>query len=60
VSLNGLGLREAALAGVFAAIAPGLTDPAPIVASGLAWQAILFAAGGIGGLILLVTPGTRR
>ncbi|MGR3762439.1 lysylphosphatidylglycerol synthase transmembrane domain-containing protein (plasmid) [Roseobacteraceae bacterium NS-SX3] len=49
VSLNGLGLREATLAGF---LAPFGADPAVIVAAGLMWQAVLFAAGGTGALVL--------
>lgn len=52
VSLNGLGLREAALA---ANLAPFGASAALIVAAGLAWQAILFLAGGIGALILAMS-----
>ncbi|WP_420587409.1 lysylphosphatidylglycerol synthase transmembrane domain-containing protein [Ruegeria sp.] len=49
VSLNGLGLREATLA-VF--LSPFGADPSVIVAAGLMWQAVLFVAGGLGGLVL--------
>lgn len=52
VSLNGLGLREATLAGFllpFGAHAPA------VVAAGLMWQAVLFAAGGFGALVLVMT-----
>ncbi|PWE32934.1 hypothetical protein DDZ14_07535 [Maritimibacter sp. 55A14] len=52
VSLNGLGLREATLA---AFLAPFGADPAVIVAAGLVWQAVLFAAGGIGALVLALS-----
>ncbi|WP_171133182.1 lysylphosphatidylglycerol synthase transmembrane domain-containing protein [Ruegeria sp. HKCCA6707] len=52
VSLNGLGLREATLAGFllpFGAHAPA------VVAAGLIWQAVLFAAGALGAMILVST-----
>jgi len=52
VSLNGLGVREATLAGLlapFGALAP------EVVASGLVWQAVLFVAGGLGALVLMVS-----
>ncbi|MCA9166003.1 MAG: hypothetical protein KDA62_23615, partial [Planctomycetales bacterium] len=52
ISLNGLGMREAALA---AFLAPHVSDPAMIVAAGLAWQAVMFAAGLIGGAIQLIS-----
>lgn len=52
VSINGLGLREASLAGL---LTPFGADGAAIVASGLVWQMVLFAAGALGGIILLLT-----
>ena len=52
ISLNGLGLREAALAANLSTFG---ADPALIVAAGLIWQAVLFIAGGIGAAILLVS-----
>ena len=52
VSLNGLGLREATLA---AFLAPFGADPAGVVAAGLVWQAILFAGGGAGALVLALS-----
>ena len=57
VSLNGLGLREATLA---AFLAPFGAEAAVIVAAGLIWQAILFAAGGIGALVLALSGKTRK
>lgn len=52
VSLNGLGLREATLAGFLTPF--GVGAPA-VVAAGLVWQVVLFSAGGIGALVLLVS-----
>ena len=52
VSLNGLGLREATLA---AFLVPFGADGAVIVAAGLVWQAVLFAGGGIGALVLALS-----
>ena len=57
VSLNGLGLREATLA---AFLAPFGAEAAVIVAAGLMWQAVLFAAGGIGALVLALSGLTRK
>lgn len=57
VSLNGLGLREATLA---ALLTPFGADAAVIVAAGLMWQAVLFAAGGIGALVLALSGLTRK
>ncbi|NNL35240.1 MAG: hypothetical protein HKP35_05435 [Silicimonas sp.] len=51
VSLNGLGVREAALAGI---LAPLGGDAAIIFAAGLVWQAVMFVAGGLGALIILM------
>ena len=52
VSLNGLGLREASLAALLVQYG---ADPAAVVAAGLVWQAVLFLAGGLGGLVFLLT-----
>ncbi|WP_216339623.1 lysylphosphatidylglycerol synthase transmembrane domain-containing protein [Roseovarius sp. PS-C2] len=57
VSLNGLGLREATLA---ALLDPFGADPSVIVAAGLMWQAVLFAAGGLGALVLALSGGARE
>ena len=57
VSLNGLGLREATLA---ALLTPFGANAAVIVAAGLMWQAILFAAGGIGALVLALSGLTHK
>ena len=57
VSLNGLGLREATLATF---LAPFGAEAAVIVAAGLVWQAVLFAGGGIGALVLALSAKTRK
>lgn len=58
ISLNGLGVRESSLAALmvpFGAAAP------QVVAAGLVWQAVMFGAGAIGALVLLVSgTGWRR
>ena len=56
VSLNGLGLREAALAANLAAFG---ADAARVVTAGLIWQAVLFIGGGIGALALALSGGLR-
>jgi uncharacterized protein (TIRG00374 family) len=52
LSLAGLGVREASLAGF---LAPLGAAPASVVATGLIWQTILFATGLIGGAILVLS-----
>lgn len=54
VSLNGLGLREAALATI---LTPFGASAALIVAAGLVWQVVLFIAGGIGAVIFAASGG---
>jgi len=56
VSLAGLGLREGSLAVL---MAPLGAEPARVVAVGLMWQAILFAAGVVGGIMFLLTGKTK-
>ncbi len=51
-SLNGLGIREATLAGFLAPF--GASVPA-VVAAGLVWQVVLFTAGGFGALVLTMS-----
>ncbi|MGC1346557.1 MAG: hypothetical protein WA863_10765, partial [Methyloceanibacter sp.] len=51
LSLAGLGVREASLAGL---LAPLGAAPASIIATGLLWQTILFTTGLIGGAILVL------
>jgi len=56
ISLGGLGLREGILAGLlvqFGAVA------APVVATGLVWQAVLFAAGLMGALAWWLTADDK-
>lgn len=58
ISLGGLGVREATLA---ALLVPFGAVAAEVVAAGLAWQAILFITGGLGGIILAISgPGAIR
>ncbi|MGB7262568.1 MAG: lysylphosphatidylglycerol synthase transmembrane domain-containing protein [Albidovulum sp.] len=54
ISLGGLGVRESSLA---ALLVPFGAAAADVVASGLAWQAILYVSGAIGALILAVSGG---
>jgi uncharacterized membrane protein YbhN (UPF0104 family) len=56
ISLAGLGVREASLAVL---MAPLGADPARVVAVGLMWQVVLFAAGILGGIMFLVTGRVR-
>ena len=57
ISLGGLGMREAALAGL---LVPFGAVAAEVVAAGLVWQAVLWLAGGLGALMLLVSGGVPR
>lgn len=57
LSLGGLGVRESSLA---ALLAPFGAAPALVVASGLAWQAILYLAGALGALVLTLSGGSLR
>lgn len=54
LSLGGLGVRESSLA---ALLVPFGASAPEVVASGLAWQAILYLAGLLGALILLISGG---
>lgn len=57
ISLGGLGVRESSLAALlvpFGALAPD------VIASGLAWQGILYLAGALGALVLAVSGGSLR
>ncbi len=56
VSLNGLGLREGTLASI---LAPLYGDAAVILAAGLVWQGVMFAAGGLGALTFLLTEKAK-
>jgi uncharacterized membrane protein YbhN (UPF0104 family) len=57
ISLGGLGVRESSLA---ALMVPYGAVAAQVVASGLVWQAVLWTAGGLGGLVLLLSGGAGR
>ncbi|GAA4746024.1 hypothetical protein GCM10023264_09480 [Sphingomonas daechungensis] len=50
ISLGGLGLREASMAGL---LKPFGADPAQVIAIGLVWQSVLYASGLIGFLVQL-------
>lgn len=50
VSLGGLGVREASMAGL---MLPFGADPGQVVAIGLIWQSVLYASGAIGFLVQL-------
>jgi uncharacterized membrane protein YbhN (UPF0104 family) len=56
VSINGLGVREGAMA---AMLAPIGASAASVVAAGLVWQGIMFAGSGVGALAYLLSaaPG---
>ena len=54
LSLGGLGVRESSLA---ALLVPFGASAAQVVASGLAWQAILYLAGVLGALVLMLSGG---
>lgn len=55
ISLGGLGVREASMAGL---LKPFGADPAQVIAIGLIWQTVLYASGAIGLLVqaLVRTP----
>lgn len=57
LSLGGLGVRESSLA---ALLVPFGANAAQVVASGLAWQAILYLAGALGALVLMMSGGSLR
>lgn len=52
ITLGGLGVREAALAGLLGRFG---VSSAQAVGLGLLWQTILFAGGGLGGLFYMIT-----
>ncbi len=56
ISLGGIGLREATLAGL---MAPFGAEAAPVVAASLIWQAVLIVAGVIGAAAWLTTRADR-
>ena len=53
ISLGGLGVREASMAGL---LRPFGADPGQVVAIGLIWQSVLYASGAIGFLVQLRRP----
>ncbi len=53
VSLGGLGVREASMAGL---LKPFGADPGQVIAIGLIWQSVLYASGAIGFLVQLLRP----
>ncbi len=53
ISLGGLGVREASMAGL---LRPFGADPGQVVAIGLIWQSVLYASGAIGFLVQLQRP----
>ncbi|MGB3148484.1 MAG: lysylphosphatidylglycerol synthase transmembrane domain-containing protein [Paracoccaceae bacterium] len=57
ISLGGLGVRESSLA---ALLLPFGADAALVVASGLAWQVILYLAGALGALVLVFSGGRQQ
>lgn len=54
LSLGGLGVRESSLA---ALLVPFGAAAAPVVASGLVWQAVLWLTGLFGALVLMISGG---
>jgi uncharacterized protein (TIRG00374 family) len=57
ISLGGLGVREASMAGL---LSPFGANPAQVVAIGLVWQSVLYASGLIGFLAQLRRPSTAN
>ena len=57
ISINGLGVREGAMA---AMLAPTGASAATVVAAGLVWQGIMFAGSGVGALAYLLSSGRKR
>ena len=57
LSLGGLGVREGSLA---ALLVPFGASAPEVVASGLAWQGILYLAGAVGALVLVLSGGRLR
>ncbi len=55
ISLGGLGVREASMAGL---LRPFGADPGQVVAIGLIWQSVLYASGAIGFLVQLRRPAS--
>jgi uncharacterized membrane protein YbhN (UPF0104 family) len=57
ISINGLGVREGAMA---AMLAPTGASAATVVASGLVWQGIMFAGSGVGAVAYLISSAVGR
>jgi uncharacterized protein (TIRG00374 family) len=57
ISLGGLGVREASMAGL---LSPFGADPAQVVAIGLVWQSVLYASGLIGFLVQMRRPEAAK
>ncbi|WP_413871229.1 lysylphosphatidylglycerol synthase transmembrane domain-containing protein [Albidovulum sp.] len=57
ISLGGLGVRESSLAALLVPFGAGAPE---VVASGLAWQGILYLAGALGAILLVASGGALR
>lgn len=57
ISLGGLGVREASMAGL---LQPFGADPAQVIAIGLIWQSVLYASGVIGFLVQVRRPASEK
>lgn len=57
ISLGGLGVRESSLAALLVPFGAGAPE---VVASGLAWQGILYLAGALGAILLIASGGALR
>lgn len=57
ISLGGLGVRESSLAALLVPFGAGAPE---VVASGLAWQGILYLAGALGAILLVASGGVLR
>lgn len=57
ISLGGLGVREASMAGL---LKPFGADPGQVIAIGLIWQSVLYASGAIGFLVQMRRPAPEE
>ena len=57
ISLGGLGVREASMAGL---MKPFGADPGQVIAIGLIWQSVLYASGAIGFLVQMRRPAQEK
>lgn len=57
ISLGGLGVREASMAGL---LKPFGADPGQVIAIGLIWQSVLYASGAIGFLVQMRRPAGEK